>query len=154
MEATKFVLAAVLGLTLLSGSIFAAGKKIVVEGSTTVLPIAQAAAEKFMDMNPEANITVRGGASGVGVASLIDKTCDIADSSRPMKDTEVQKAIGRGVEPKAYVVAMDGIAVIVNPSNPVNALTKKIVKDIYTGKISNWSKAGGLDLKIVVVSRD
>src|SRR3989339_391193 len=140
MEATKFVLAAVLGLTLLSGSIFAAGKKIVVEVSTTVLPIAQAAAEKFMDMNPEANITVRGGGSGVGVAS--------------MKDTEVQKAIGRGVEPKAYVVAMDGIAVIVNPSNPVNALTKKIVKDIYTGKISNWSKAGGLDLKIVVVSRD
>jgi phosphate transport system substrate-binding protein len=129
-------------------------EKVVVEGSTTVLPIAQAAAEQYMGNNPQADITVRGGGSGVGIASFIDKTCDIADSSRAIKDTEVEKAIANGVDPKAHVVAMDGFAVIVNSSNPVSALTKKQIKDIYTGAISNWSQLGGPDEKIVVISRD
>lgn len=154
MKTKNIALAVVLGLVMSSGTLSAAGKKIVMEGSTTVLPIAQIAAEEFMKMNPEADITVRGGGSGVGAASLIDKSCDIANMSRAMKDTEVQKAVGRGVEPKAHVVAMDGIAVILNPSNPIKSFTRQQVKDIYTGKISNWSKLGGEDKKIVVVSRD
>jgi len=129
-------------------------ERVVMEGSTTVLPIAQAAAEEFMAKNPEANITVRGGGSGVGIASLLDGTCDIANSSRAIKDTEVDKAITNGVDPKAHVVAMDGLAVIVNNSNSVNALTKQQIKDIYTGKISNWSQLGGGNEKIVVISRD
>jgi phosphate transport system substrate-binding protein len=117
-------------------------EKIVMEGSTTVLPIAQKAAEVYM------------GGSGVGIASLIDGTCDIADSSRPVKDTELDKAVTNGKSFKAHVIAMDGIAVIVNPSNKITGLTKKQVKDIYTGKISNWSQLGGNDEKIVVISRD
>ncbi len=129
-------------------------ERVLIEGSTTVLPIAQAAAEEYMSRNPAANITVRGGGSGVGIASLLDKTCDIADSSRAIKDTEVDKAVTNGVDPKAHVVAMDGLAVIVNSSNPVNALTKQQIKDIYTGKISNWSGIGGSNEKIVVISRD
>jgi phosphate transport system substrate-binding protein len=128
--------------------------KIVIEGSTTVLPIAQRAAEVFMDKYSSADISVRGGGSGVGIASLIDKTCDIADASRAIKDTELDKAVTRGVDPKAHVVAMDGIAVIVHPSNNVSAFTKKQLKDIYTGKISQWSEVGGSGGKIVVVSRD
>ncbi len=129
-------------------------EKIVMEGSTTVLPIAQKAAEVYMQKNSSADISVRGGGSGVGIASLIDGTCDIADSSRPIKDSELDKAVTNGKSLKAHVIAMDGIAVIVNPSNKITALTKKQVKDIYTGKISNWSQLGGNNDKIVVISRD
>ena len=132
----------------------AKSKKIVLEGSTTVLPIAQKAAEVFMNNNPDANITVRGGGSGVGITSIIEGTCDIADSSRPIKDAELQKAASRGKNIKAHVIAMDGIAVIVNPSNKISELTKKQVMDIYTGKISDWSELGQGSGKIVVISRD
>ncbi|NLE91805.1 MAG: phosphate ABC transporter substrate-binding protein [Elusimicrobia bacterium] len=127
--------------------------KVVVEGSSTVLPIAQRAAEVFMDDNPQVDISVRGGGSGVGIASLLAGTCDIADSSRPIKEKELEDAVSRGKDPKANVIAMDGIAVIVNPSNPVKSLTKKQLKDIYTGKISSWSALGGSG-SIVAVSRD
>lgn len=129
-------------------------EKIVIEGSTTVLPISQRAAEVFMDSHAGADIAVRGGGSGVGIASLIDGTVDIANASRAMKDAEVQKTVDKGRTPKANVVAMDGICVIVNPSNGVSALTKKQIRDIYTGKVSNWKDVGGSDEKIVVISRD
>jgi len=128
--------------------------KIVVEGSTTVLPIAQRAAEVFMNNNSQAEISVRGGGSGVGIASLLAGTCDIADSSRPIKEKELEDAVSRGKDPKANVIAMDGIAVIVHSSNSVKALTKKQLKDIYTGKISSWQALGGGAEQIVVVSRD
>lgn len=129
-------------------------EKIVIEGSTTVLPIAQRAAEVYMQQHSDADISVRGGGSGVGIASLIDGTCDIGNSSRPIKDTELDKGVINGKSIKAFVVAMDGIAVIVNPANSVSALSKQQVRDIYTGKISNWSEVGGKNEKIVVVSRD
>jgi len=127
---------------------------VVIEGSTTVLPIAQAAAETFMRQNPDTDIIVRGGGSGVGIASLIDGTCDIADSSRSIKEAELDKAVVGGKNIKAHIVAMDGICLIVNSSNSINALSKKQIKDIFTGKISNWSQVTGPDLKIVAVSRD
>jgi len=129
-------------------------EKIVMEGSTTVLPIAQKAAEVFMQKNSQADISVRGGGSGVGIASIIDGTCDIGDSSRPIKDSELDKAATNGKDIKAHVIAMDGIAVVVNLANKVSALSKKQIKDIYTGAISNWSQVGGTDQKIVVISRD
>jgi phosphate transport system substrate-binding protein len=129
-------------------------ERITIKGSTTVLPIAQACAEAFMNKNSQADISVQGGGSSVGIAALLDKTTDIADSSRPIKDTEIDKAIANGVEPKAHVVAMDGIAVVVHPSNSVSALTKKQIRAIYAGAISNWSELGGPSGKIVVVSRD
>jgi len=129
-------------------------EKIVIEGSTTVLPIAQKAAEVFMQKNPAADISVRGGGSSVGLASLLDKTCDIADASRAIKDTEMEKAVAVGVDPKAHIVALDGIAVIVNTANPVSAMSKQQIKDIFTGKISDWDKVGGGQGKIVSVSRD
>jgi phosphate transport system substrate-binding protein len=133
---------------------FVAKNTITIKGSTTVLPIAQMAAEVFMDRNPDVNISVQGGGSGMGIASIIDGTCDIADSSRPIKDKELKKAKNKSINLKANVVAMDGIAVIVHPSNKMNGITKKQIKDIYTGKISNWAELGGADKKIVVISRD
>jgi len=150
----KLGISALMGILVLGLAISCYAEKIVVEGSTTVLPIAQKAAEVYMDKNPGANISVRGGGSGVGIASLLDKNCDIADSSRPIKDTELDKAVTNGVDATANIVAMDGLAVIVNPSNNVSKLGKKQVKDIFMGSISNWSQLGGSDEKIVVVSRD
>lgn len=138
----------------LAGSAFAAGNDITIKGSTTVLPIAQVAAEEFMDRNPGINISVQGGGSGVGIASLLDKTTDIADSSRKIKGEEITKARAAGVNPNEIVIALDGIAVIVHPGNRINALTKAQIKDIYTGKVSNWKEVGGSDAKIVTISRD
>ena len=127
---------------------------VTIKGSTTVLPIAQACAEEFMNKNASINISVQGGGSGVGIASILDGTADIGDASRPIKDKELDKAVSRGIDPKAHVVAMDGIAVVVNPSNSLEAITKQQVKDIYTGKISNWSELGAGSGQIVIISRD
>jgi phosphate transport system substrate-binding protein len=142
------------GLLALGLAVPCYAEKIVVAGSTTVLPIAQKAAEEYMNNNPDADISVRGGGSGVGIAGIIDGTCDIGDASRSIKEAELDKAVANKRHPKAHVVAMDGICVIVNPSNPVEALTRKQVKDIFTGKISDWGQVGGSSGKIVVVSRD
>ncbi len=132
----------------------AGAESITIKGSTTVLPIAQACAEEYMNQNPYINISVQGGGSGVGIASIIDGTADIGDASRPIKDKEISKAVSRGIDPKAHVVAMDGIAVIVNSSNSMNAISKKDLKAIYTGGISSWSQVGGSGGQIVVISRD
>lgn len=148
-------LTAVLSFGLVIGSkALAAKKSITIKGSTTVLPIAQACAEAFMNKYLDIDISVQGGGSGVGIASIIDGTCDIGDSSRPIKDKEKAKAQEKGVEVYEKVVALDGIAVIVHPTNPLSGLTKDQIKDIYTGKISKWSEVGGKKGKIVVVSRD
>jgi phosphate transport system substrate-binding protein len=85
---------------------------------------------------------------------MIDGTCDIADASRSIKDTEIQKAAANNRDPVAHIVAMDGIAVVVNQSNPISKLSKKQVRDIFTGKITDWSQLGGNPGKIVVISRD
>jgi len=132
----------------------AQAEEITIKGSTTVLPIAQATAEIFMDQNSDVDISVQGGGSGVGIASIIDGTADIGDASRAIKDKELSAAVSAGVNPKAHVVAMDGIAVVIHPSNGITALSKQQVKDIYTGKITDWSKVGGNPGEIVVVSRD
>ncbi|MDD5120727.1 MAG: phosphate ABC transporter substrate-binding protein [Candidatus Omnitrophica bacterium] len=146
------MVAGITALNLAAGTCFA--EKIVVAGSTTVLPIAQKTAEVFMDENSGVDISVRGGGSSVGITALIDGNCNIANSSRSIRDVEIQKAASRGRDPVAHIVAMDGIAVVVNKSNPVSKLSKKQVRDIYTGKITDWSQAGGKPGKIVVVSRD
>jgi phosphate transport system substrate-binding protein len=127
---------------------------ITCSGSTTVLPIAQATAEAFMDANPDVNISIRGGGSGVGIAALQNGTVNIANSSRPMKSKEISQAKSKGINPTPYAIALDGIAIIVHKSNPVKNLTVKQIKDIYTGKIKSWNEVGGPKIPIVVVSRD
>jgi len=151
----KKIINVVILALLLGANLMAAGKeKIRMEGSTTVLPIAQITAEEFMNIHPDVVISIQGGGSGVGIASLIDGTCDIANASRAMKEAEIKNAIAKGVDPVAHIVAMDGIAVIVHPSNKINNLSRAEIKKIYTGKISNWKEVGGPDQKIVVLSRD
>lgn len=148
-------LAAAAFLGLMSGGAWAADKdKVVVDGSTTVGPIAKAFAEYYMSMNKGVNIVVSESGSGNGAKSLINGTCDIADMSRFMKAEEFKAAVDKGVTPVAHVIAMDGIALIVNPANPVGELTTDQIKDIYTGKVTNWKEVGGPDVPIVKISRD
>ncbi len=128
--------------------------RIVVDGSTTVGPIAKAFAEYYKGKHPEVNITVSESGSGNGAKALINAVCDVATMSRPMKNSEKQAAKDAGVLAIENVAAWDGIALAVHPSNPVGALTVEQVRGIYTGKISNWKELGGPDMPIVVVSRD
>ena len=130
------------------------GKKIVVDGSTTVGPIAKAFAEHYMGLQADVNITVSESGSGNGAKSLINAACDVATMSRPMKPSEEKAARDAGVLPIEHIVAMDGIAVIVHPSNPVAALTLEQIRAIYTGRIRNWKELGGPDQPIVAISRD
>jgi len=128
--------------------------KIIIDGSTTVGPIAKAFAEYYMSMHTDVNVTISESGSGNGAKSLINGVCDIADMSRFMKLNEYKAAIEKGVTPVAHVVAMDGIAIIVHPSNPVGKLTVEQVRDIYMGKITSWKQIGGSDVAIVMISRD
>lgn len=142
-------------ILLISLPLFAAkGNQLTMSGSTTVLPIAQAGAEAFMAKYSDINISVRGGGSGVGIAALMNKTVDIANSSRRMKAKELSQAKSNGVNPVAYEVASDGITIVVNKNNPVKNLSIKQLKDIYTGKAKNWNQLGGSNIPIVIISRD
>jgi len=127
---------------------------IVVDGSTTVGPIAKALRDYFREVHPEVTVTVGESGSGIGATALINGTCDVADMSRFMKDTEFRAAVEKKVLPVAHAIAMDGIAVVVHPSNPVERLTLAQLRDIYSGKIKNWHDVGGPDLEMVKVSRD
>jgi phosphate transport system substrate-binding protein len=138
---------------LMAGSVFAA-ESIVIKGSTTVLPIAQAALEAYMKKNPGVQISLSGGGSGEGIKALIDKTTDIATSSREIKKEEVTLAETKGVKPVTHVVAYDAIIPVVHPKNKVTNLSIDQLSQIYQGKITNWKEVGGADLKIVVISRD
>lgn len=131
-----------------------AGDKIVIDGSTTVGPIAKAFAEYYQSIEKNVNITVSESGSGNGAKSLINGTCDIADMSRFMKENEFKAAVEKGVMPVAHVVALDGLPILVHPSNPIQDLSVEQVRDIYIGKITNWKEVGGPDKKIVFISRD
>jgi phosphate transport system substrate-binding protein len=125
-----------------------------IDGSTTVGPIADAFAEYFMRTNPGLEITVKKTGSGDGAAALIDSRCNIATMSRFMKDKEFKAAVDHNVFPVAHAIAMDGVCIIVHPSNTITALTSARVRDIYAGKTKNWKEIGGPDAEIVIVSRD
>jgi phosphate transport system substrate-binding protein len=131
-----------------------AADKIVIDGSTTVGPIAKAFAEYFMAANPDINITVSESGSGNGAKSMVNGVCDVAIMSRPMKDTEFKSCADKGTQPVAHVVALDGLPILVHPSNPVQDLTVEQVRKIFLGEITNWKEVGGADMEIVTISRD
>ena len=137
-------------------SITGAGSKysIQIKGSDTMVNLGQAWAEKYMENNPGDFIAVTGGGSGTGLSSLISASCDIAMSSRNIKDKEIALANKKGVNPNEIIAALDGLAVVVNPSNPVSKLTIDQLAGIFTGRISSWKEFGGKDQKIVLLSRE
>lgn len=140
-------------LSLIAGNVLA-GEKLTLSGSTTVLPIAQKGAEDFMKSNPNVNVSVRGGGSGVGIQAIIDGTVAIGNSSRAAKAKEIATARGKGVTMYANIIAKDGICVIVNKANTISSINLDTLRKIYTGEIAKWNDAGGSGGSLVVISRD
>ena len=122
--------------------------KITVSGSTSVGPTMEVLAENYQKANEGVTIEVQQVGSSAGITNTIDGTSQIGMSSRDLKDEEKSEGL------EEYQIAIDGIAVITNTANEVKDLTIEQVKDIYTGKITNWKEVGGKDAQIVVVSRE
>ena len=130
------------------------GGSLQIKGSDTMVNLGQAWAEAFMKKNPTLSVAVTGGGSGTGIAALIAGTCDIAEISRELKPEEIELARQKGIEPRQINVALDGLAVVVHPSNPVSQMTQDQLAAIFSGVLSNWKDVGGLDLPIVILSRE
>lgn len=157
MSLGKVLGAAVLGAALiapLSSAPAQAAEQVVINGSTTVLPVVQKASESFMAAHPDIALSISGGGSGNGIKALIEGQCAIAMSSRDMHEKEVKAANAKNVTPVRTSIAFDAIVPVVHPENPVKSMTSDQLRDIYTGKIKNWKEVGGKDAKIVVISRD
>lgn len=125
-------------------------EKITIDGSTTLLPIAQAAAEAYMHNHSNANIVVSGGGSGAGITAIGQGTVDIGMSSRELKSTEITQYPDLVVT----TVAKDALVMIVHPSNGLNSINLTAVRGIYNGTYTNWKQLGGSDIAIVIVGRD
>jgi phosphate transport system substrate-binding protein len=123
-------------------------------GSDTMLNLALAWAEDYDQVDPTVAVVVTGGGSGTGIAGLLNRTVDLANASRALKPDEVDQAKAAGFTPIPHTVAVDALAVIVNPDNPVDRLTIHQLADIFTGRVNNWSEVGGRDAPIIRVSRE
>ena len=127
---------------------------LTIKGSTTVLPIVQKVAEAYMAEHPGVAISISGGGSGNGIKAIIDNSTDIATASRFIKKKETSAAFKNGVCPVPFAIAYDSTIPVVHPDNPLTDLSLDQLRRIYNGSIRNFKELGGLDLKIVVNSRD
>ena len=118
------------------------------DGSTSMEKVIGALGEAFTEANPDVNFTYNPTGSSSGITAVSEGRCDIGLSSRNLKDEEAANGL------KATVLALDGIAVIVNPENPIGELSLEQIAKIYTGEITNWSELGGNDAEIVVIGRE
>ena len=150
----RVLLSAVVASTLGLSSLAVHAGNVTVNGSTTVLPAMQKISENFMKQNPTIQVSISGGGSGHGVKAMMEKTTDIAMSSRDLKSAEVEKLKAAGAQAIRYVVAIDAIVPVIHPSNKVNELSLEQIRDIYAGRITNWKQVGGQDARITVVNRD
>lgn len=117
-------------------------------GSTSMEKLANAVAESFMAKYPGVTVTAEFTGSGAGIEAVTAGTCDIGNSSRNLKEEELANGVVENI------VAIDGIAVVVDPANTTEGLTKEQLIGIYTGEVKNWSEVGGADAPIVVVGRE
>ncbi len=136
-----------------TGTANAEGKALALDGSTTVGPVAKSFATYFTKKYG-VRVTVSESGSGNGAKSLINGSCTIAAMSRAMKDAEIAAARKKGVNPVAHVIALDGLAMVVHPGNPVRSLSKAQISSIYRGTITNWKEVGGVNSRIVVIQRE
>jgi len=141
------------GLLAGAASAVPAGKMIQVKGSDTMVNLVQILAEEYMSKNPGTALAVLGGGSGTGVSGLINQTCDIANSSREWKQKEIDQAWEKGVSPRFFVVAVDGLSIIVNEKNTLEKLTMAQVGALYRGEIKNWKVLGGPDKAVSLYGR-
>ena len=149
----KKLLVVVMALTMMVGSLAGCGSSgakgnVATDGSTSMEKVIGALGEAFSEKNPDVNFTYNPTGSGTGITAVANGTCDIGLSSRHLKEEEKAKGL------EETVLAIDGIAVIVNTANSVTDLTLEQIADIYTGKITNWSEVGGADGEIVVIGRE
>jgi phosphate transport system substrate-binding protein len=128
--------------TVLAGLLLGA-KMVQIKGSDTMVNLVQILAEEYMGQKPGTAIAVLGGGSGTGITGLINQTCDIATHSREWKPKEIDQAWEKGVSPKFFVVAVDGLSIVVNEKNPLEQLTMAQVGALYRGEIKNWKALGG-----------
>lgn len=128
-------------------------ESLTIKGSDTELQLVSNLVEVFNQENPEARISVTGGGSGTGIAALLNGEIDIANSSRPMKDEEWQQAKNRGLDIKEFILARDGLSIIVHPSSIIEKLTVDELGGIYRGEITNWKELNGNDAPIVLYGR-
>lgn len=124
------------------------GSSVTISGSTSVGPLIEKEAESFKKSNSDINVEVNQLGSSAGIKDAINGTVQVGMSSRDLKEEEKNAGL------KEVEIAYDGISVITNKANAVNNLTIAQIKDIYTGKITNWKDVGGKDAPIVVVSRE
>jgi len=139
--------------SVLAGTEVQSQNMIQVKGSDSEVNLVQRLAEVFMQKNPGVNIAVTGGGSGTGIAALINKTTDIANSSRDLEPKEEEAAKKAGIIPFRVVFATDGISAIVHPDNPLNKLTLEQLGKIFKGDLTNWKEVGGPDAKISLYGR-
>ena len=143
----KKILGIVLALVLVCGAALAEGS-VSTDGSTSMEKVIGALGEYFMEQNSDINFTYNPTGSGSGITAVAEGRCDIGLSSRSLKDEEKEQGLTE------TVLALDGIAIIVNPENPVADLSLEDIAKIYTGEITNWSEVGGNDGEIVVIGRE
>jgi phosphate transport system substrate-binding protein len=155
-KSTIIIVSAAIGLLFVSGCARRSNQanSLQIKGSDTMVNLGQAWAEAFMKQNPGSSIAVTGGGSGTGITALINNTCDIAEVSREMKQSEIELVASKGAAPQKIIVALDGLAVVVSPANKISELTIDQLADVFTGKIKNWKELGGRDAKIVLLSRE
>lgn len=153
-SAVKSLQALLVMLVMLVSVCAYAEESIRIDGSTTVLPIAQKTAEEFNKKYPNIKVSVTGSGSGNGIKAIMDGTTDIATSSREAKEKEVTAAKAKGVVMTPFIVAYDGIVPVVHPSMKIDKITMAQLRDIYNGKIKDWKEIGGPNRPITVVSRD
>ncbi len=125
-----------------------------IKGSDTMVNLGQAWAEVFMEKYPETSVAVTGGGSGTGIAAILNGTCDIAQSSRDVKEKELEAARKKGFEIVQTQTGIDALAVVVHPANPVSKLTISQLSDIFTGKTQQWGAVGGSGGATLVLSRE
>lgn len=145
---------AITALMLLAATNSHAKDTIQIKGSDTMVNLGQVWSEEFNKKHPDVNVSVTGGGSGTGIAALINGTCDIAESSRAIADKELKQAESKGIKPTQDIVALDGLAIVVNVKNPVKNLTFDQLRDIFMGNIDNWQTVGGENKPIVILSRE
>ncbi len=124
-----------------------------IKGSDSEVNVVQSLVEAFYEINPNVEFSVTGGGSGVGISALIAGETDVANSSRPMSESEIADARAKGIEPTPIVFAMDGLAVVVHADNQIENLTLEQVGKIFAGEITNWSEVGGTDTPISLYGR-
>jgi phosphate transport system substrate-binding protein len=153
MKKTLIIALAVIGLLATVLMAAPAKKMIQIKGSDTLVNLVQILAEEYMGKTPGAAIAVLGGGSGTGITGLINKTCDIADHSREWKKKEIEQAWEKGVTPRFFVIAVDGLSIVVNEKNPIEKITFAQVGALYRGEIKNWKMLGPYDKAVSLYGR-